>query len=154
VRDFIGIQAGDLYRESALGVAQRSLYALGAYRIVEVAADTSTTRADSVVRVLLLLREDETRQVDAELGWGTIDCFRTRAQFTDRGLLRTTRRLDLSAQASKLAWADPIGSPITRNFCYREQLRRDSIASTRVNYNVSATLTQPGLGADRWVRSL
>jgi outer membrane protein insertion porin family len=144
VRRIIGFSEGDLYRENQLLAAQRALFQTGAYRFVDVriAPDSLQPLADSLIRVEIELREDLMRQVDAEVGWATLDCFRARGVYTDKSLFGDARRLDVTAQTSKIGYGHPVA--FARSLCRRDILDRDVFSDT-LNYFVGATLRQPRL---------
>jgi outer membrane protein assembly factor BamA len=144
VRRITGLSEGDLYRENQLLAAQRALFQTGAYRFVDVriAADSLQPAADSLILVEIELREDLMRQVDAEVGWATLDCFRARGVYTDKSLFGDARRLDVSAQTSKIGYGYP--AAFARSLCRRDILDRDVFSDT-LNYFVGATLRQPRL---------
>ncbi|MDB4905889.1 MAG: hypothetical protein JWO05_673 [Gemmatimonadetes bacterium] len=152
VRRILGIRPGDLYSDRALVDAQRSLYQLGAYRHVEVGlADSSAQPRDgALVALHVNLLEDYMRQLDTETGWATLDCFRTRAQLVDKNFLKSARRLELTAQLSKIGYGYPLATSATRNLCYQDILKRDHFSDT-TNYYIGATLRQPGLFGTRAV---
>ncbi len=152
VRRLLGIHIGDLYSDQKLIDAQRSLYQLGAYRHVEVALDSVQPPGDSLVTLLVDLREDYMQQLDTKYGWATLDCFRTSAQYTNRNFLHQARHLEVAAQLSKIGYGYPLASSSTRHLCYQDVLRRDPFSDT-TNYSISATLQQPGLFGSNWVPS-
>ena len=142
VRRIAGLRPGQLYREDDLAGAQRRLYQTDAFRSVEVrAVADSTLGADSLLAVQVRVREDLMRQVDAEIGWATLDCFRTRAVYTDRNFLRGARRLEVTGQLSKIGFGRPLN--FAPGLC-RGELEKDDFSSL-VNYYVGATLRQPNL---------
>lgn len=152
VRRLLGIHIGDLYSDQKLIDAQRSLYQLGAYRHVEVALDSVQPPGDSLVTLLVDLREGYMQQLDTKYGWATLDCFRTSAQYTNRNFLHQARHLEVAAQLSKIGYGYPLASSSTRHLCYQDVLRRDPFSDT-TNYSISATLQQPGLFGSSWVPS-
>jgi outer membrane protein insertion porin family len=143
-----GLRAGELYRERDLVAAQRNLYQTNAYRHVDVriAADSLQPPGDSIIVVEIELREDLMRQVDAQVGWATLDCFRVLTQYTDKNFLRGARRLELTAQTSKLGYGYPVG--FARSLC-RSNLRNDPFSDT-LHYFVGATLRQPAFLGTRF----
>jgi outer membrane protein assembly factor BamA len=143
-----GLREGELYRERALIAAQRNLYQTNAYRHVDVriAPDSLQPPGDSIIVVEIELREDLMRQVDAQVGWATLDCFRILAQYTDKNFLRGARRLELTGQTSKLGYGHPVG--FSRDLCGRN-LRNDPFSDT-VHYFVGATLRQPAFLGTRF----
>ncbi|HYD52640.1 MAG TPA: POTRA domain-containing protein, partial [Gemmatimonadaceae bacterium] len=147
VRRIAGLREGSLYRESELAAAHRNLYGTSAYRHVDVrtAIDSAHPLGDSL-RVLIDLREDLTRQLDTEAGWGTLDCFRARAQYVDRNFLSGARRLELTSQVSKIGFGYPLDQ--AKSLCGRA-LRRDDFSDT-LHYFVGATLRQPAFRGTRF----
>ncbi|MFN2566846.1 MAG: outer membrane protein assembly factor [Gemmatimonadaceae bacterium] len=143
-----GIREGELYRERDLVAAQRNLYQTNAYRHVDVriAADSLQPPGDSIVVVEIELREDLMRQVDAQVGWATLDCFRAWAQYTDKNFLRGARRLELTAQTSKLGYGYPAG--FARSLCHGN-LQNDPFSDT-LHYFVGATMRQPAFLGTRF----
>ncbi len=152
VRELLGIRPGDLYSDQKLIDAQRGLYQLGTYRHVEVALDSVQPAGDSLVTLLVNLREDYMQQLETKYGWATLDCFRTSAQYTNKNFLHQARHFGLSAQLSKIGYGYPLASSATRGLCYQDVLRSDPFSDT-TNYSVSATLQQPGLFGTDWVPS-
>jgi outer membrane protein assembly factor BamA len=142
------LREGELYRERDLVVAQRNLYQTNAYRHVDVriAPDSLQPPGDSIIIVEIELREDLMRQVDAQIGWATLDCFRVWTQYTDKNFLRGARRLELTAQSSKLGYGYP--TRFARSLC-RGNLRNDPFSDT-LHYFVGATLRQPAFLGTRF----
>lgn len=149
VRELLGIHPGDLYSDDALIKAQRSLYQLGAYRHVEVTPDSVQAQGDSLVTLNVDLREDYMQEMSTKYGWGTLDCFRVNAQYTNKNFLHQARHLALTGQLSKIGYGYPLASSGTRRMCYQNVLRRDPFSDT-TNYSISATLQQPGLLGTAW----
>jgi outer membrane protein insertion porin family/translocation and assembly module TamA len=162
VRHLLGFASGDWYSDAALTNGQRNLYNLGVYKHVDVQLD-STSRPDSAKRsvadsladtlsdIHVDLREDYLRQFDLDEGWATLDCFRVNSQYTNKNFLHDAKRLDLTARLSKIGYGSPLEAPATRNLCYRYNLDRDSISSSKVNYYLASTLRQPTLFGTHWV---
>jgi outer membrane protein assembly factor BamA len=149
----LGFGPHDWYSDRALSDAQRSLYNIGAYRHVGIALDTTAQHGDSVADVLIDLREDFMRQIDSEEGWATLDCLRVNAQYTDKNFLDAAHHLELTGRVSKLGYGEPTSSRVTRNLCYRSLLDQDSVASSKLNYYVGATVREPTLFGTHWVPS-
>lgn len=149
----LGFRTGQPYSDRALFDAQRNLYNLGAYRHVGIGLDTTQQHPDSVANVMIDLREDYLRQIDQTEGWGTLDCFRTTSQYTDKNFLKSAQRLDLTGRLSKIGYGSPVETEGTRNLCYRPVLDKDSIGSSTLNYYAGATLSEPTLFGYHWVPS-
>lgn len=141
VRRIAGLRPGQVYREDDLANAQRRLYQTDAFRSVEVRAAGDSALADTLLAVTVTVREDLMRQVEAEAGWATLDCFRTRAIYTDRNFLRGARRFELTGQLSKIGYGRPLR--------FAPQLCTGDLASDDfsevVNYFAGATFRQPNL---------
>lgn len=151
VLDLLGFKSGNWYSDRAVSQATRNLYNLGAYRHVGIAIDTAQQATDTLVRVIADLREDFLRQIQLEEGWGNLDCFKVDAQYTDKNFIDRAWRLDVTGRASKIGYGSPTDSRVTRNMCYREQLDKDSIGSSKLNYYAGATVRQPTLFGGHWV---
>jgi outer membrane protein insertion porin family/translocation and assembly module TamA len=137
------VREGDLYRERDLADAQRGLYQTDLFRNVEVrVAPDSAQRGDSLVALDILVRENYLRQVDTEIGWSVLDCFKDRTRYVDKSFLGEARRLELTAQVSKVGYGTPtrLGDG---NVCARA-IREDPF-SEKLNYFTSASLRLPTL---------
>lgn len=150
VRKLLGLRTGGLYREHQLIAAQRNLYQTGAYRHVEVAPvpDSLQPPGDSIVDLDVNLLEDYMRELDTEVGWATLDCFRTRAVYTDKNFLRQAKRLQLTGQLSKIGYGtwkerQQTGTRKVGPLCYKD-LEQDPFSQV-LNYYGGAALTQPAL---------
>ncbi|MFL5619986.1 MAG: outer membrane protein assembly factor [Gemmatimonadaceae bacterium] len=141
----LSVSRGDEYSEHALGDAQRELYQSDLFRHVEVrlAPDSAQPKADSShVTLDVVLRENFVRQVDTEVGWAVLDCFKGRALLVDKNFLGEARRLELTAQVSKIGHAENTRFA-SGNLC-SSQMDKDPFSS-RVNYFVSSTFRLPTL---------
>lgn len=139
VRRLLGFSTGQPYSDHAITDAQRNLYTTGMYRNVEVTRDSVT--ADSLVPVDVVAYEDQMHEIDSELGWATLDCFRTGLQYTDHNFESKARSLSLTGRLTKIGYGAPLETQGTRSLC--PLLRKDSLGSSRVNYNLTASLQQP-----------
>lgn len=157
VRRVLRISPGDRYSDRAIVDAQRNLFQLGAYRHIEVAPlpDSLQPPGDTIVVLAVRLTEDYMRQLDSEFGWATLDCGRVRLQYTDKNMFGSARRLELTGQASKIGYGEPVETNLTRDLCtlYRgsgSDLGQDPFSET-FHYFTSATVRQPRLLGTRWV---
>ena len=139
------VRPGDLYRERDLADAQRGLYQTDLFQKVEVriAPDSAQPKGDTLVTIDILLRENYLRQVDTELGWAVLDCFKERTQYIDKNFLGEARRLELTAQVSKVGYATPTRFA-NGNLC-APAIRDDSAFSSKLNYFTSASVRLPTL---------
>ncbi len=143
IRRLLGIADSSRYSERALVDGQRALYLTDAFERVDVQLDSGAARgfSDSLLGVIVRVAEAPLRTVRAGAGYGTLDCFRTQAEYTDVNFLGGARRLELNGRVSKIG----IGSPLdfAPGLCF-EQIREDVYSDT-LNYYVGATFRQPAL---------
>jgi outer membrane protein insertion porin family/translocation and assembly module TamA len=139
VRRLLGFSSGQPYSDRAIADAQRNLYTAGIYRHVEVTRDSVTP--DSLVPVEVVAYEDQMHEIDSELGWATLDCFRAGLQYADRNFASSARSLALTGRLTKLGYGAPLSSGATRQLC--PLLRKDSLGSSKLNYSLTASLQQP-----------
>lgn len=156
VRRVMNIRTGQLYSDRAVIDAQRNLFQLGTYRYLEVSTDSALT-TDTLVILRVALTEDYMRQLDGEFGYATLDCGRVRLQYTDRNILGTARRLELTTQATKIGYGRPINHPLSEDICTglasllgSNDLGEDKF-SEKLHYFAGATYRQPRLLGTRWV---
>ena len=140
VKRALGIRRGATYRESVLEDAKRNLYQSDAYRHVDVVIDTTPGAPDSVVNVRVLVAENYMHSARVGAGWGTLDCFRTQASFTDRDFLRGRGRLELNGRLSKIGIGHPLNA-FGGKMC--PQALHEDPYSDSLNYYAGATLRQP-----------
>ena len=148
IRRLLAVHEGDLYRERDVIDAQRTLYQTDLFRHVELALAVDSTKAagDSLVQLNVLVAENYLRQVDTEEGWAVLDCFKARVQLTDKNFLGDARRLDLSAQVSKIGYGEPTRIA-SGNLC-APAIRADTF-SAKLNYFTGATVRLPSLFGTR-----
>src|SRR6185436_17597737 len=156
VKRVLRISPGEIYSDRAIIDAQRNLFQLGAYRHIEVAplSDSLQPPGDTIVRVGVRLSEDYMKQLDSEFGWATLDCGRIRLQYSDKNFLGTARRFELTGQASKIGFGEPLKTRGTQDLCSTLSggaLENDRQFSERLHYYLGASLRQPRLLGTRWV---
>lgn len=139
VHDLLGIRPGALYRESELVAAQRRLYETDAYSHVDIAIDSTSAPGDTLVRLRLALRESFMRTARLGVGYGSLDCFRLSAEYTNVNFLHQARRLELNARMSKIGVGAPLD--VAQGLCTR-QVREDVFSDT-LNYYAGATMRTP-----------
>ncbi len=131
---------GDLLLGNKLVESQRNLYSLEIVQIatVSVAPDSlqRTPLDSSTATVIARVVEAPEHQVEAAVGWGRIDCFRTDGNWVDRSFGRGARRLAVNGALSKLG----VGQGLGGNVC--PAFRNDTL-SNRLDYRFEAELTQP-----------
>src|SRR5689334_6400244 len=135
VRKIMGLDSGQLYRETEILDAQRAIYQTEAYQHVSIAPDSG---ADSLVTLYVNLAEAPMHSARVGAGYGTLDCFRVTGEYTDYNFLNGARRLDLTSRVSKIG----IGRPLDwePNLC---PAAKKDVFSNRLNYYAGATLRQP-----------
>jgi outer membrane protein assembly complex protein YaeT len=141
----LSVSTGDEYSEHALADAQRELYQSDLFRHVEVrlAPDSAQPKTDSSrVTLDVVLRENFVRQVDTEVGWAVLDCFKGRTVLVDKNFLGEARRLELTAQVSKVGHAEK--TRFANGKLCSSDMNQDPFSS-QVNYFVSSTFRLPTL---------
>jgi outer membrane protein insertion porin family len=135
VRQIMGLDSGQLYRESEILDAQRAIYQTEAYQHVSITTDSAS---DSLVTLYVNLAEAPMHAARVGAGYGTLDCFRLTGEYTDYNFLNGARRLDLNTRVSKIG----IGRPLDwePNLC---PAAKKDVFSNRLNYYAGATLRQP-----------
>ncbi len=145
VRELVGLRAGSRYEQAAVERATRALYLTDAYQQVRIEPQLldSLTNADSArVDVVVNLAERFMHSRAASVGFGTLDCFRTQFQYTDRNFLKRARRLELTARLSKIGIGKPLDIEGADGLCGVVANGKDPY-SDRLNYYVGATLRPP-----------
>ena len=140
VRRVAGLHRGDLYSELELERAKRALYQTQAFTHVGVVPDPAAALGDSSVRVSIEVTEGFMRSARAGGGWGTLDCFRTTADFTEYNFFGGATQLDLRGRISKIG----VGRPLTGLEALCPQAKSD-VYSRDLNYFAGATVSQPAL---------
>ena len=135
VRQIMGLDSGELFRESEIIDAQRAIYQTEAYQHVSITPDSG---ADSVVTLYVNLAEAPMHAARIGAGYGTLDCFRLTGEYTDFNFLNGARRLDINTRVSKIG----IGRPLDWSPEMCPAAKKD-VFSNRLNYYAGATLRQP-----------
>ncbi|HUG41010.1 MAG TPA: BamA/TamA family outer membrane protein [Longimicrobiales bacterium] len=138
----VTFEQGDLLQLRKLSESQRNLYELELVQFagVVVAPDSiQLTPADSTTAtVLIQLVEAPEHVVEASAGYGTIECGRLTAQWTDRSFLTSARRLSLTGSLSRIGIGEPTdfaGSSLC-------QAANDTVARD-LDYRLAGELSQP-----------
>jgi outer membrane protein assembly factor BamA len=147
VRRQLTFREEELLRMTELNRSQRSLYALGMvnFASVEIAPDTLQLAPQDSAAATVLVRVVEAPQylVDATAGYGTVDCLRTGASWTNRNFIGGARRLELSANLSRLGVGAPAAWGLEDTFLC-PALRDDPFSDT-LNYRLAVDFQQPRL---------
>ena len=146
VKGLVGLRTGQRYQQSDVERATRALYLTDAYQQVRIeprlldsiAVNADTARVD--VTVNIAERFMHSRSLSA--GFGTLDCFRTQLQYTDRNLLSRARRLEVTGRLSKIGIGRPVDIEGADALCGAVANGKDPY-SDKLNYYVGATLRPP-----------
>lgn len=142
VRDLLTAREGRPYSEDALLASQRNLYKSDLVRAATVTVDSSRwTPGDDSVPVLVQVGESPPYRIGAGVGYATQECFRTTASWTARDFLGAGRVFELSGQASRIGVGRPVDFGLRDNLC--TAARDDTVGSSKVNYNLTATVRHP-----------
>jgi outer membrane protein assembly factor BamA len=133
---------GDVLRRSNLLDSQRNLYSLELVQFASV-----TIAPDSLQRipgdstqatVLVSIAEAPVHQIDAAVGYGTVECARAEARWVNRSFGGGARRLQLSGSVSKIGVAL---QSVENSVCGAFQ--GDTLIAAGLDYRFTATVTQP-----------
>lgn len=137
-------EEGDVLRAQELVESQRNLYSLELvqFATVTIAEDTlqaapgDSTRATVVVRI----SEAPVHEVEAAIGYGSVDCFRAQTRWVSRSFGGGARRLALTGMVSKIGIGAPLDAGFGGSICraFEGDPFRDDL-----DYRFSADLTQP-----------
>ena len=146
VKGIVGLRRGQRYEQADVERATRALYLTDAYQQVRIEPrlrDSLPATADSAqVDVVVNLAERFMHSRTLSAGFGTLDCFRTQVQYTDRNLLRRARRLELTGRVSKIGTGSPTNYSWADRPCDAVANGNDPY-SDKLNYYVGATLRPP-----------
>lgn len=137
-------RSGDLLRLRDLRSSQRNLYELNLVRFASVAvAPDSLQRGpadNTTATVRIAVTEAAEHVVEARVGFGDIDCFGVRGQWTDRSVFGGGgRQLTITGSVNRIGLGDPV-SGLQSNLCQRGE---DPAIATDLDYRVSADFNQP-----------
>lgn len=137
---------GSVYRQQALFNSQRALYQRDLFRYVSVGLDDDSLvpGSDTLVRVRVRVVEAEKLTMRNGIGYGTIDCIRAQSTVRIRNFFGEARLLDLTGRLSKIGVGDPLDFNADNTICPELANDRFSSDTSGLNYNISATITQPG----------
>lgn len=144
VRKMVPARAGRVFSQEELFLSQRNLYRTELFQFASVQIDSANfPSGDSTVPLVARIRPGRGHRARASLGYGTTDCFRGGAGWRARNFSGGGRILDLSGRLSKVGVAAPLDASLQDNIC--GLLSEDSIGSDKLNYNLTASLEQPGI---------
>lgn len=135
---------GRRYSEGDIFQSQRNLYSSDLFRYATINIDSAKFEPGSdSVPLTVVVAESKPQRYTGQIGYGTNDCFRANAGWTGRGLVGGGGRVvDLTARVSKVGVGRPTDWGL-RQSVLCEQLAEDSIGSSKLNYNVTASWRRP-----------
>ncbi|MQA89320.1 MAG: BamA/TamA family outer membrane protein [Gemmatimonas sp.] len=144
---------GELLRADELSSSQRNLYGLNmvSFASVRLAPDTLQVDQDpSEATVLVEVVEAAQYAVEAAVGFGTVDCIRGNAGWTNRNFLGGGRTLDVVGSVARVGVGDPADMGLDESVCAAlgEQglLGITTVgAEDRLDYLLSFDMQQPSL---------
>jgi outer membrane protein assembly factor BamA len=140
------VGSGDLLRPTDLLESQRNLYQLEIVSLVSVTVAPDTLQAVPADRsratVLVSVVEAPLREVEAAIGFGTVECLRTETRWTHRSFTGGARRLSARASLSRLGVGEPFALGAGRSVCPTVASDSD-FGGNEFDYILSADLTQP-----------
>ncbi|MGE0351629.1 MAG: outer membrane protein assembly factor [Gemmatimonadales bacterium] len=144
VRSLLATRAGRPFSQEDLYQTQRNLYKTELFQFASVGIDSTRFQTgDSIVPLVIRVREGRMHRVRAGAGYGTTDCFRGGAGWTARNFAGGGGILDITGRVSKLGFASPTGWEFARSsLC--PALKDDSIGSRKLNYNATVSLRKQG----------
>lgn len=138
----VTFEQGDLLQLRELTESQRNLYELELVQFagVSVAPDSLqlTPEDSTTATVLVQVVEAPEHVVEASAGFGTIECFRTTAQWIDRSFFSGARRLSLTGSLSRIGVGEPTAFA-GGSLC---EAAGDTVAR-ELDYRLSGELSQP-----------
>jgi outer membrane protein assembly factor BamA len=148
----IEVREGDLLRQAALVESQRNLYQLEVVSLASVSMAPDTLQADpddlSRATVLVSVVEAPLREVEAALGFGTVECLRAEARWTHRSFMGDARRLTLLGSVSRLGVGEPFAIGAGRSIC--PTVPGDELFGVEAfDYRLAVDFTQPYLLSPR-----
>jgi outer membrane protein insertion porin family len=135
---------GDLLRLTSLLQSQSNLYGLPIVQLASVAIAPDSlqlTPADSATAtVLVSIAEAPVNQAEAAVGYGSVECFRTEGEYTNRSFTGGARTLNVQASVSKIGLGGATASGLGRALC---NAFAGDTAENRLDYRANIEFTQP-----------
>lgn len=125
-------------RPSAIAVADSGTRGDSASSRAGDSTHADSVRPDTAVDLGVQLAEGYMHAARVGAGWGTLDCFRTQAQYTDHNFLHQAREIRLNGTVTKIG----IGYPFNFAPGLCPQARTDLYSDT-LNYGLSAAFRSP-----------
>ncbi|NIP83938.1 MAG: BamA/TamA family outer membrane protein, partial [Gemmatimonadetes bacterium] len=136
-------ETGELLRARTLQQSQRNLYDLRLVQFASVAVAPDSLQAtpedSTTASVLVSVAEGPEHVVEAGVGFGTVECGRVGASWTDRSVLGRARVLSVTGSVSRIGVGDPI-SGLESSVCNEG---RDTAIARFLDYRLATDFTQP-----------
>ncbi len=137
---------GDILQVSALAASQRNLYGLELVQIASVAVAPDSLQKpppydSTTATVAITVAEAPVHQVDAAVGFGTVECLRAEASWLSRSFGGGARRLAVTGAMSKIGIGGRTASDLGKSVC--RAFRSDTTFESRVDYRFGIDFTQP-----------
>jgi outer membrane protein assembly factor BamA len=140
------ISEGEILRSGQLIESQRNLYGLELVSLasVTIAHDSlqATPEDNSTATVRVAIAEAPLREVEAAVGFGTVECLRTDGQWVNRSWTGGARRLALRGSLSRLGVGEPFAINGGERVCSSE-LSDTLFRGNQFDYRFAADFTQP-----------
>ena len=146
VRRRLLLQPGKLYRERDVYASQLDLYRSNLYNSVTIRLQDSVPPRDSLVTLRVRVVESALHRIRLGAGYGTTDCFRTSGQWELNNFFGGGRQFVVGGRLSRLGVG---GAGGFENKVICSALADDLPELLTLNYNLSASLSQPNLLARR-----
>ena len=141
ILDRLPFREGDLFRESRIRDAQRSLHELDIVARAVVRRDTARIESDSVMPIIVEVVEGDAHRVRMEGGGNSAECFNFESRWTSRNFFGGGRTLQARARVSNL-----LASTLQSTFLCSQAGEGDY---GRVNWLAGIDFNQPSLLSPR-----
>ena len=140
------IREGQILRSGQLVESQRNLYGLELVSLasVTIAPDSlqKSPGDNSTATIQVAIAEAPLREVEAAVGFGTVECLRTDAQWAHRSWTGGARRLALRGSLSRIGVGEPFAINGGERVC-STQLMDSVFGGNEFDYRFAADFTQP-----------
>ena len=140
------IRDGQVLRSGQLVESQRNLYGLELVSLasVTIAPDSlqKSPGDNSTATIQVAIAEAPLREVEAAVGFGTVECLRTDAQWAHRSWTGGARRLALRGSLSRIGVGEPFAINGGERVC-STQVTDTVFGGNQFDYRFAADFTQP-----------
>ncbi|HSK18014.1 MAG TPA: BamA/TamA family outer membrane protein [Longimicrobiales bacterium] len=140
------IREGQILRSGQLIESQRNLYGLELVSLasVTIAPDSlqKSPEDNSTATIRVAIAEAPLREVEAAVGFGTVECLRTDAQWAHRSWTGGARRLALRGSLSRIGVGEPFAINGGERVC-STQVSDTLFGGNQFDYRFAADFTQP-----------